>query len=236
MWEVENDDWTFAYTKIILREADRYDYAMSTRRYSMNSKPDIHELDLIPIPTSEESTRAPQPLSQDCYTKRPSLLFYEDTEGPAEKMCSLLLSEAKVFETLRAFPHPNIAKPLRCVVEDDKITGLCLVNYGATLQDRATEDSRPFDIDLCWKGIQQGIRHLHNLDLIRCDINPRNILMDGDAPVIIDLDFCHRKGEKLGIKIGTREWTNKDFESALPENDEYGFSKIRDFLYKSRKT
>jgi serine/threonine protein kinase len=238
----ENGDYKFDYTKIIVREADQYYYAHTSRRYSTTSEIDITELDLVPIPMSEiwppfpkQFTRAPEPLPEGCYIKRPSLLYYDNTKASSEELGSLLLSEARVYEILRAHPHPNIAQYLGCIVENDKITGLCLVKYGIDLDDRVTKDSRPFDRDLYLQGIRQGIRHLHSLDLIHCDINPSNILMDGDTPVIVDFDSCRDKGEKLGMKAGTENWTSWDFKFAMPENNENGLAKIRDVLFEVRK-
>jgi len=141
------------------------------------------------------------------------------------------MNEAEVCEILRASPHPNIAQYLGCIVENDRITGLCFVKYDMNLSERVTKDSHPFDTDLFLRGIQKGIRHLHSLDLIHCDLNPTNILMNGDTPVIGDFDSCRRKGEKLGFKAGTIGWTSEDFKFARPENDQYGLSKIRDFLF-----
>jgi serine/threonine protein kinase len=237
----EHGDLVFSHTKIILREGDQYYYAITSRRYPSTSKVDLLELDLVPIPSSQiwppfptQFARAPKPLPQDCYVKRPSLLYYGDTEASTE-LSNLLLNEAEVCEILRASPHPNIAQYLGCIVENDRITGLCFVKYGMNLSERVTKDSRPFDTDLFLRGIRKGIRHLHSLDLIHCDLNPTNILMDGDTPVIGDFDSCRRKGEKLGFKAGTRGWTSEDFKFAMPENDEYGLSKIRDFLFQFRK-
>ena len=232
----------FSHTKIILREGDQYYYAITSRRYTDTSKVDLHELDLVPIsqiwpPFPTQFTRAPEPLPQDCYVKRPSLLDYgdgDDTKTSTE-LSGLLLSEAEVCEILRASPHPNIAQYLGCQVEDDKIMGLCFVKYGMNLHKRV-QDSRPFDTDLILQGIQQGIRDLHSLGLIHCDISPANIVMDhGDTPVIVDFDSCRRNGEELGPKRGTWGWTNEDSEFARPENDEYGLSKIRDFLSQVHK-
>ena len=162
--------------------------------------------------------------------KRPNLLYYDSPKDSTE-LSSLLLHEAEVCEILRASPHQNIAQYLGCIVKNDKITGLCFVKYGMNLFDRVTEDSRPFNTNLVLKGIQAGIRHLHSLGLIHCDINPANIVMGrGDTPVIVDFDSCQRNGEKLGFKRGTLDWTREDFGYARPENDKYGLSKIRDFL------
>jgi hypothetical protein len=55
--------------------------------------------------------------------------------------------------------------------------------------------------------------------------------MNGDTLVIGDFDSCQREGEKLGFKAGTRGWTSEKFKFVRPENNQYGLSKIYDFLY-----
>ena len=142
------------------------------------------------------------------------------------------MNEAEIYEILRASPYPNIAQYLGYIVESDRITGLCFVKYNMNLLERVMKDSRSFDIELFLQGIQNGIRHLHSFSLICCDLNPTNILIDGDTPVIGEFDSCRRKGEELGFKAGTEGWTSEDFKFAMPENDEYGFPKIRDFCFK----
>ncbi|PUU77423.1 serine/threonine-protein kinase-like protein [Tuber borchii] len=242
MFIEEDRCFAFYYTKIILREGNQYYYAITSRRYPVTSKVDLDALDIVSIPPSQiwpsfptQFRRAPEPLPQDCFVKRPSLLEYGNTED-SNHLSSLLLNEAEVCEILRASPHPNIAQYLGCIVEDDKIMGLCFIKYGMNLEERVTKDSRPFDAGLILLGIQEGIRHLHSLGLIHCDINPTNIVMDGDTPIIVDFDSCRRKGEKLGtMKVETPDWTREDFEFAMPENDEYGLSKIRDFLLQVHK-
>jgi serine/threonine protein kinase len=147
------------------------------------------------------------------------------------------LDEVKACEILRVHPHPNIAQYLGCTVDDGMIAGLCFVKYGTTLLERVYEGSDDFDADLCLRGIQSGVEHLHKLGLIHCDINPANILMSGDNddPIIIDFDSCRREGEELGLKAGTRGWTNEDFKVATPEIDKYGISMIKEFLSSAKK-
>ena len=113
---------------------------------------------------------------------------------------------------------------------DGRMKSLCFVKYGVNLFDRVIKDARPFDKDLCLQGIENGIQHLHGLGFIHCDINPTNIVMDGDNPVIVDFDSCRREGQTLGSKAGTEGWTSENFYFAKRENDQYGFSKIREFL------
>ncbi len=111
---VEKDkDLGFSHTKLILRDGDRYYYAIPGRR---SSKVDLRELDLVPISTAHiwpllfiHFTRAAEPLPQDCYVKRPSLMCYGDTEASTE-LSSLLLNEAEVDETLRASLYFNIGR------------------------------------------------------------------------------------------------------------------------------
>jgi len=116
-----------------------------------------------------------------------------------------------------------------------RITGLCFVKYDMTLLQRVTQVSLPFNADYILQCIEEGIRHLHSLELIHCDLNPTNILMGGEIAVIGDFDSCRRKGEKLGLKAGTSGWTRDEFKYALPENDQFGLSKIRDFLLRDSK-
>lgn len=116
-------------------------------------------------------------------------------------------------------------------MEKSRIKGLCFVKYDMTLQQRVALVSRPFDAQYLLQCIKAGLQHLHGLNLIHCDINPANIFMDGEVPVIGDFDSCRVTGEKLGLKAGTYGWTNQKLEFALPENDDFGLSKIREFLF-----
>ena len=122
------------------------------------------------------------------------------------------------------------------MVDKSRITGLCFVKYVMTFFERVTQVSRPFDAGYLLQCIKEGIRHLHSLDLIHCDLNPTNILIWGETAVIGDFDSCRRKGDKLGLKAGTSGWTSDKFKFALPENDQYGLSKIEDFLFEEKNT
>ena len=71
---------------------------------------------------------------------------------------------------------------------------------------------------------------MHALGLIHNDLNPSNIMINGDSPVTIDFDSCKREGEKLGLKLGTFGWAMEGVDYATPQNDYFGLSKIREAL------
>jgi serine/threonine protein kinase len=231
----EDGDLAFSHTKVVLKGDSQYFYAISNRRYRHVSEIDPFTLDLTPIHGSQvwpvfpaNFTRAPEPLPQNCYIKRPTLLYYGDTKASTE-ISTVLLHEAQICEILKKSPHPSIAKYLGCLVDDGRITGLCFLRYRANLS-QIVRNTQPFDRKLCLRSIRLGIEHLHKLRLIHCDINPANILSDGDSFVISDFDSCTREGDELGLKAGTRGWTKDDFRIAKRENDLYGLSKIEEFL------
>jgi serine/threonine protein kinase len=194
-------------------------------------------LELTTIPTdsvwppfNSKFVKAPQPLPENSLIKRPSLLAFGD--GPAS--CNLteqVLTEVEICEILSKHPHPNVVQYLGCVVEDDRITGLCLARYHMTLTEKV-DGGAPFDRASCLRGIKDGMNHLHGLGLVHNDLNPRNVMVDSDGsnPVIIDFDSCKREGQGLGVKGGTDGWVAEGITHANRQNDFYGLSKIKEFL------
>lgn len=241
----EDGDLVFDHTKIIVKgKEDEYFYARVQHRHvDRPSDIDLSALDLIKIPIdnvwpklSPNLTQAPTPLPNNSYLKQPSLLYYGDTNASL-RFDEQILNEAKVCEVLKQNPHPNIATYRGCVVRDGRIRGLCFAKYPLTLAQRMQVDNQsiyaPLDIDTCLQGIKNGVAHLHNLGLIHNDLNPSNIMMDGDNPVIIDFDSCKQIGEKLGLKAGTIGWAMSELgDIAKLENDEYGIAKLEQWLAK----
>lgn len=75
---------------------------------------------------------------------------------------------------------------------------------------------------------------MHQLGLIHNDLNPTNIMMDGDTPVVIDFDSCKREGDRLGSKVGTPGWALEDEKYARWANDLHSLEKMREALSGSR--
>lgn len=232
---IETDqDPIFDHTKLILRGPnDEYFYAKSNERRFPSLQIDPNGLESIKIPANiwplvtSELTQAPHPLPATCYLKRPSLLYYEATSDSSDYALQIL-TEVKACEILREHPHPNIAWYWGCVVRDGRIRELCFRRYRVTLS-QMLKDGTHFNKSACLSGIEAGVAHMHGLGLVHNDLNPSNIMMDGDRPVIIDFDSCKPEGEKLGPKGGSDGWA---FEAdyARQANDLYSIEKIRQVL------
>ncbi|KAK4076191.1 hypothetical protein Trihar35433_2751 [Trichoderma harzianum] len=232
----KDDDLVFDHTKVILKGADdEFFYAKTISREHQISQIDVNSLDISRIPADHIwpladpiFTRTPAPLPSTSYLKRPSLLYYEDTQDASE-YSRQILTEIEACEILRRNPHPNIAQYLGCVVKEGRVRGLGFTRYSVTLSE-LLRDGTDFDKSHCLSGIKAGVRHLHDLGLVHNDLNPSNIMMDGDDAVIIDFDSCKREGEKLGLKGGTLEWALGNQDYARRENDIYSLSKIEETL------
>lgn len=232
----ESGDLVFDHTKIIVRaKNDELFYARVPQRQNRCSDIDLGSLDLVKIPVDhvwpeydQKFTKAPEPLPENTYIKEPSLLSYGDTEASL-RLDQQVSNEAEACEILRQNPHPNIARYWGCVVRDGRIRGLCFTRYPMSLTQQL-RSSNAFNPKTCLEGIKNGVAHLHSLGLVHNDLNPANIMMDGDTPVIIDFDSCKPSGVELGLKAGTIGWSKSDLKISEPENDHYGLAKLGEWL------
>lgn len=230
IWEVDGDDLTYSYTKVILKKGDTFYYAMTSQRLGLAIN--IEELKPVRIPPqdimppySADLTRAPTPLPGDCYIKFPSLLDcgFDLERTPA----ALVLAEARICEILRKVTHPNIANYYGCLTQGDVISGLCFTKYETTLAQLLQDENRPINPEI-GDGIRSAIQHLHNLGFSHNDINPYNIMFKSDnTPMLIDFDSCARIGEKLGKTGG---WEGQNFEFASQDNDYSALERIEGIL------
>lgn len=193
------------------------------------------------------------------YVKRPSLISYDRVRKSAlpNSIADGLLVEARVYEVLRRNPHPNIARYLGCRTlgdgdgDGDDIDGLCLQRYGTTLMQavnprgfmkRQLAATRQHGLGHglglgesyghMLDGIESGLKHIHSLGLVHNDVNPSNIMRDGDGDdwVLIDFGSCRRVGESLHHVGRTYEWYDEAVEESLPTNDLDALREIRTWL------
>ncbi|KAI0397290.1 kinase-like domain-containing protein [Xylariaceae sp. FL0594] len=213
--------WRFAKKGQIFIEKDGdfvFDHTSTLRPVSAYLSPTIRIPGDKDWPLADpEFTRAPDPLPSTAYLKRPSLLYYENSSNNSDYACPKKTPPSQY----RAIPG------LYCQGRKDK--GACLrqVLYNPLADVRGWD---AFDRSCCLHGIQAGVSHMHELGLVHNDLNPSNIMMNGDDPVIIDFDSCKREGEKLGSKVGSYGWTLDGDDYAKRENDLYSLQKIREAL------
>jgi Protein kinase domain len=180
-----------------------------------------------------ELTRAPDPLPINSFIKKPQLISYDRIclGSQPTLIAESLLEEATVCELLIKHRHPNIAAYFGCQVSDGRIIGLCFARYQRTLmqevnpiglmkrESRAMRCRNTKDYSGVLAGIESGIRHLHSLGLVHNDINPSNIMLDGDQAIIIDFGSCRPVGESLQGVGRTYEWYDEAVQKSVPEND-----------------
>jgi serine/threonine protein kinase len=250
-FEEVNGLFGFAGTLVVYQADGKLYHAVSKARYSSPSEVKAEHLkDIINIPVSaysppasSELTRAPDPLPRDCYVKKPRLISYDRIcRGPRpELIAESVLAEAKVCEQLMRHPHPNVATYLGCQVSDGRITGLCFARYQRTLMQevnphnlskrrsrsarRATGNYGYIPVE-----IESGIKHIHSLGLVHNDINPKNVMLNGDRVVLIDFDSCRPVGDSLEGVGRTYEWYDENVQLSVPKNDFDALAEIRAWL------
>jgi serine/threonine protein kinase len=250
-YEDSNEGFQFAGTLMVYQLNGFLYHAMLKGRYSSPSSLNAEDLmNVKQIPASAYNpkfsvgfTAAPEMVPNGCYVKKPRLISYDlISEGPRpNSIAEDVLKEVRVYELLMMHPHPNIATYLGCQVSGGAITGLCLEKYPRTLMKevnpgalmkralRNTREARE-DYSRVLTDIDSGIRHLHSLGLVHNDINPSNIMIDGDRAIIIDFGSCRKIGESLKDVGRTYEWYDEEVQQSLPENDLKALEEIRIWL------
>lgn len=259
-YEEDGGEYKFAGTVVVYRDGGDVYHAVSKARMTASTEHILELItSKTPIPTAAYRprfpptfTRAPDPLPPDTYVKRPSLVSYDrvrQSAGPSSSSSSSsiaegLLAEARVYELLgRSPPHRNIARYLGCRTLGDDVDGLCLPRYGPTLMQEvnprslmkrklaATRQGLGLgDYGRMLEGIESGLKHLHALGLVHNDVNPSNIVRDGNDWVLIDFGSCCRVGESMDQVGRTYEWYNEAVKESLFTNDLDALREIRTWL------
>ncbi|KAK1246250.1 hypothetical protein MKX08_000052 [Trichoderma sp. CBMAI-0020] len=242
-FEDVDGQYQFTGTLVVYRDGDDIYHGLSKGRHASPS--DIRREHLshsILIPVSaymplfpSNFSRAPDPLPCDIFAKRPSLISYDGYHHGLQPNCIAdnVLREAN--------PHPNIAEYIGCRVSDGKIMSICFAKYDQTLMQAANPhhySKRMFRANRqglesylhVLEGVEKGIRHLHKLGIIHNDINPSNIMLKGNVPVIIDFGSCQKEGKSLEGIGRTYEWFDERVQLSLCKNDFDALEEIRIWL------
>ncbi|ORY06754.1 hypothetical protein BCR34DRAFT_434428, partial [Clohesyomyces aquaticus] len=139
---------------------------------------------------------------------KPACLFYfpQHVIKRNTNLINTLEREIKTCEMLSHHPHPNICGYKGIVVDEyDIITGLCFEKFVMGF-DEFVAAGWSFDADPALQDIECGIDHLHSLDLVHCDIEPRNVFINIKKQrfVVGDFDSTHHIGDRLHLWRGTK--------------------------------
>jgi hypothetical protein len=197
---------------------------------------------LEPVPPGDTYPLAPPGLTvspiqeegADVYVKRPRLIAYS-LFSVRTTLADMLLQEAAALERVRARPHRHLARYHGALVRRGRVQGLVLARYRTTLRARLEDDppeSRAhFDGRACVAALRGAVAHLHGLGLAHNDINPANVMLDGeDAPVLIDFGSCAPFGERL-VSTGTPGWMeDEEFETSERSHDVFALGVLEKWV------
>ncbi|KAK5996740.1 MAP kinase kinase kinase win1 [Cladobotryum mycophilum] len=146
-----------------------------------------------------------------------------------EFILKILLDETFIMEQIAKSPHPNIVHYHGCRIHRGRITGIVLACYELTLTEHLrrgfTLDNEKFATAL-----ESAVEHLHGLGLAHNDINPNNIMVNGDnLLVLIDFGSCQPFG-KLLLTMATEGWYEEDFFTSEKEHDMFAMRKMWTWL------
>ncbi|KAE8152810.1 kinase-like protein [Aspergillus avenaceus] len=229
----------FSYVQIFARwDGALYSGKWPNRHESPSTLEELQ--DLKQIPTEDRGPEVKTTWSA-VFVKTPSLLAYVD--GNLEKRIS---REVEICEILQKKPHPNIATYYGLNESHGRVSGLCFKRYTSTLLEAVNplhlnkaaflSSGRELVTESMKTGLQgllAAIKHLHSLGLVHNDINPANIMLDGEGTLIlIDFDSCRNIGESLRSTETkrTRHWHDPAVEISIEKNDIDAFKDLQTWL------
>ncbi|KAJ4984972.1 serine/threonine-protein kinase [Stagonosporopsis vannaccii] len=156
------------------------------------------------------------------YMKKQSLLPRAKFRNRHHARCTL--QEIARCERISMTPHANLARYLG--VETKQIAGVervVRIAYQRYSMDLHTfvlmkRYLQPCHVPFLMHGIESGMRHLHTLGLVHCDLRPMNVFVtigdergeDGhvvlEEVVIGDFDASVEAGEKVALKRASGDW------------------------------
>ncbi|KAF2251522.1 hypothetical protein BU26DRAFT_563453 [Trematosphaeria pertusa] len=184
------------------------------------------------------------------FTKRQNILSGERILTQPEAYAQLTMQEIRIAEELGKQPHANVCAYLGVVVDrrlrNRRVTDIVYKRYTCDLFHYVSCGllRHRSQISHILAAVYAGMRHIHSLGFVHCDLRPENIFLTlgadaGNAQAVIeevvvgDLDAAVRIGEHVELKAATREWWPEGFEwgdRARTELDEYSFACLGPWL------
>ncbi|CAM1509511.1 Fc.00g032500.m01.CDS01 [Cosmosporella sp. VM-42] len=184
------------------------------------------------VPKDVALTIAPDNLDDaSAFVKRPGLNCYETMKG-SDFIPKELLQETLVMEQISKMHHPNVLQYYGCHVRRGRITSIVLERLDQTLtQYASTPEFGHLDKAKFADALESAVGYLHSLGLAHNDINPDNIMVKDEMPVLIDFGCCQPVGKRLQ-SLGTPGWYEEIFYTSEKKRDTYSLAKLREWLQK----
>lgn len=165
--------------------------------------------------------------------------------------CLATTQEVLRCELISKTPHPNLAKYLgvetRMIGDKESVVRIAYQRYSMDLDEFASIKRfiKKHHVDFLVAGIKEGMRHLHQLGVVHCDLRPMNVFVTiGDEcdeqghvvlkeVVIGDFDASVEVGEKVSLKRASDKWWPKEMkwgDRAAEWIDEWCLKEIEKWL------
>jgi hypothetical protein len=156
----------------------------------------------------------------------------------------IMTREIQTCEILKRYPHPNVATyygvdaNYKCQVVDDitmtlprrLVFALGFERYDCSLHD-LFHNHEHINIRKVLSDVEAGIKHIHSLGLVHCDIKPDNIFVKEGRFVVGDFDSMHPVHNQLTMKMGTPDWYDcADITHAEFEHDFEALRRVKTWL------
>ncbi|VUC28869.1 unnamed protein product [Clonostachys rosea] len=184
------------------------------------------------VPADVNLTLAPDNLTEkSAFLKRPKLKAYS-SKNDNSLIPRSILKEAMIMEKLSISPHPNFVQYIGCRVKRGRITAICLERLYLTLSQYSnTPEFGQLDKDKFVDDVESAIDHLHALGLAHNDINPNNIMVKGDKPMLVGFGSCQPFEESLDSLV-TSSWNEEVFSTSEKQHDVSSLNKLREWIKK----
>lgn len=233
--ESGREDWPeFVYTSISATvDGKAYFGRLDERAEDVDEGDVLSCLEPIPpediFPSFQKAfTEAPSFDASKHYLKTPSFTG-DDYQPGVTFVADCMLNEVNILEQLQSHRHANIIGYHGCVVEDGRITHICLERCRSSIVEYVEKHRSSSDIPKLIQDVKGGIEFLHTLGLAHNDINPENVCMVDGRAVLIDFDGCLPFGNCLMKGVSTAHDDCGRLLSAA-ENDTRGLEDLEDFL------
>lgn len=156
------------------------------------------------------------------YMKKQALL--NRTKFKNDHFASCTSQEVARCERISKSPHPSLAKYLGVETKEiggeERVVRIAYQRYSMDLHTFVLMKRylQPHHVPFLMQGIEKGMKHLHSLGLVHCDLRPMNVFVtfeeerDEDGHIILtevvigDFDASVEVGEEVSLKRASKDW------------------------------